>query len=304
MRTGFGQIDGPALAIGTARSDLRRTSLHARPRNLRTPEVAPFLASRLAGTRRFAMRLGSSAVCRTRRYGRSGVGFAMGRVGGLRAHISAAGSEFLRGLGGHWRCFDTMRRRLTFNKRSFDLSFLTGCGRADFGRRGYGGLRFRHVGRWFDARWKNRGIDLRLRAIIHEGRNECLFLSCILCFEVKWLRRFTCRGGRAFRVTPAHHGRIEPLLEDRAGAGLDHGLLAQQRIAMNDLIEIGLDLIGLVGTEQAGVAMRMGELQPIATGDDILNGYAPFFGQTFDSLSGHLSYFIQPSSSYPVQSRS
>src|SRR5579872_1495877 len=104
---------------------------------------------------------------------------------------------------------------------------------------------------------------------------------------MKWLRRFSGRRGSAFRMTPAHDSRVEPLLDNRAGAGLDDGFLAQQRSTMRDLVEIGLDLIGLIGAEQAGVAMRVGEPQTFATRHDVLNRYAPLFGQTLDSLSGH-----------------
>src|ERR1700693_750403 len=97
---------------------------------------------------------------------------------------------------------------------------------------------------------------------------------------MKWLRRLSGRRGSALRMTPTHHGCVEPLLDNSAGAGLDDSFLAQQRRAMRDLVEIGLDLIGLVGAEQAGVAMRVGETQTIATRDDVLNRYAPFLGQT------------------------
>src|ERR1700733_15540769 len=104
---------------------------------------------------------------------------------------------------------------------------------------------------------------------------------------MKWLRRFSGRRRRTLRMTPAHDGGAQPFLDDGAGACLDDGLFAQQCGAMRDLVEIGLDLIGLVGAEQAGIAMRVGEPQTVATRDDVLNRNAPLFGQTLDSLTGH-----------------
>ena len=143
------------------------------------------------------------------------------------------------------------------------------CGRADFGRREYGSLRFRRFGRGLDDRLENRSLDLRLRTLAHEG-SKCLFLRRLLRFEVKWLRRVTGRHGRGFRMTAAHHRGVEPLLDNGAGAGLDHGLLAQHRSAMRLFVEIGLHPIGLVRAEQARVGMCVGKLQTLATGDDVL----------------------------------
>src|SRR5262249_32793656 len=68
---------------------------------------------------------------------------------------------------------------------------------------------------------------------------------------------------------------------------------AQDRIAMCLLVEVGLDSISLVGTEQTRFAMCVGKLEALATGDDVLERNAPLFGQTFNSLSGHPVLFYK-----------
>src|SRR5271166_3915841 len=107
-----------------------------------------------------------------------------------------------------------MRHLVNFSSGSFDVGFLDSLGRADFRRREYGSLRFRRFGCGLDGWLENRSLDLRLRALAHEGRNKCLFLRSLLRFEVKWLRRFAGRGGRGLRMTAAHHGSVEPLLDN------------------------------------------------------------------------------------------
>ncbi len=49
------------------------------------------------------------------------------------------------------------------------------------------------------------------------------------------------------RMTAAHHGRVQPLFEDLAGAGLDDGFAPHRGCAVSLLVEIRFDPLGLFG---------------------------------------------------------
>jgi hypothetical protein len=101
-------------------------------------------------------------------------------------------------------------------------------------------------------------------------------------------------------VPPPHHGRVEPLFDHRPCAGLDHRFAAQQGRAMDLVIEIGFDPVGLFLGEQARFRMRMGQPQTLATREHVFDRNSPFIGQCFYPLSRHLVYFIPASACYPV----
>ena len=241
MRAGFSQVDGSPLAIDAGRGDdLRRTRLDARTAAyIGAPEVAPIVQRRgRHRPRRLAMRLGSGASA-----GRAATaaarlsGFALDgrrrriatRIGCRRLRHERSG-DFGRTLAlprsddGVW---------VNFQQRKLRCEFPDGFGRVDFGRRECGSWRFARFGRRLDARLEKPAYR-RCGGGLSFMKGETKVSSCrgFLRFEMERLRRFTRRRGGGFRVTPAHHGRIEALLDDGAGAGLDHRLLAQHRVAM------------------------------------------------------------------------
>src|ERR1700683_2164245 len=184
-----------------------------------------------------------------------------------------------------------MWRGMAFGGGSFDMRFLRSLGRDGFRRPDIcGRLRFGRFNRGLEGWLESRRFNLR-RTIIHEGRDEGFVLPGFLRFEMERLRGLAGRCRRTFGVAPPHDGGIEPFLDDRAGAGLDDGLLAQDRLAMRLLIEICLHPVRFFGTEQTCVGMCVGELQTLGAGDNVLERNAPLFGQTLDSLTGHSVLF-------------
>ena len=56
-------------------------------------------------------------------------------------------------------------------------------------------------------------------------------------------------AGFGLGMAAAHHGRVEPLFDHLAGAGFDHGLVPQDRLAMGLLVKVVLDAVGLLGSQ-------------------------------------------------------
>jgi hypothetical protein len=119
--------------------------------------------------------------------------------------------------------------------------------------RGRGGHRLQGS-RWFDH---DRG---RFR----KERCDKGFFGRRFDLEMKWLFRLSGAGG-GFGMTPAHDGGVKTFLDYFTCAGLDDGLAAQNRGPMRLLIEIGLDSIDLVLTEQARVGMCMSKFETSTT---------------------------------------
>ena len=67
-------------------------------------------------------------------------------------------------------------------------------------------------------------------------------------FNFKMERRIRAAGGRAaLGMTPAHHGGVEPLLQDFSAARFEHGFAAKYRRAMRLVVEVGLQPVRLFG---------------------------------------------------------
>src|SRR5258708_34714872 len=143
-----------------------------------------------------------------------------------------------------------------------------------------------------------RRLGLGRRRIVEERGDE-RFLLRLLDFKMEG-RIGAARRLTGFRMTPAHHGGIEAFFENLADAGFEHGLAAQNRRTMRLVFEISLKPIGLFGGEQTRFRMRMPELQPDASGEQILDRESPIGCECFYPLSRHSVYTIRPLSFYPV----
>src|SRR5262249_38375305 len=122
-----------------------------------------------------------------------------------------------------------------------------------------------------------------------------------LSFDFK-LKRLSIvnRRRRGFGMPTAHHGGVESLFDDLAGAGLDYGFTAQHRRAMSLLVEVRLNPVGFVGGEQTGIGMRVAKFQPSAALQHLVGCHAPFSGESLNPLASHLVDSIQRLILYPV----
>ena len=103
--------------------------------------------------------------------------------------------------------------------------------------RSRGGYRLQGSRRFDRGRFRKKRCDKR-------------FFGCLFDLEMKRLFRLS-GARRGFGMTPAHDRGVKAFLDYFACAGLDDGLAAQNRGPMRLLIEVGLDSIDLVLTEQA-----------------------------------------------------
>jgi len=112
--------------------------------------------------------------------------------------------------------------------------------------------------RWFDrGRFRKKRCDKR-------------FFGRLLDLEMKWL--FGLSGARrGFGMTPAHDGGVKAFLDYFTGAGLEDGLTAQNGGPMRLLIEVGLDSIDLVLTEEARVRMCMPKFEASTTVQNLVD---------------------------------
>ncbi len=78
-------------------------------------------------------------------------------------------------------------------------------------------------------------------------------------------------AGRRLSVAPSHHGSIEPLFDNFAGARLDDGFSAQNRRAMRLLVQIGLYAVDFILAEKTRVRMRMPELEARTALENVLD---------------------------------
>ena len=119
-------------------------------------------------------------------------------------------------------------------------------------RRGRRGYRLQ----W--SRWFNHDCG-RFR---EEGRDK-RFFGRVLDLEMKWLFRLSGTGG-GLCMAPTHYGGVKTFLDYFTGAGFDHGLAAHNCGPMRLLIEVGLDSIDLVLTEEARVGVCMSKFEASA----------------------------------------
>ncbi len=97
----------------------------------------------------------------------------------------------------------------------------------------------------------DRGLR-RFAALLEKWCGEGVFA---LAFELEMKRlvgfgRRVGESGFGLGVPAAHHGRVEPLFDHLAGAGFDHGLAPQKFLAMDLLVKIALDAVGLLRRQE------------------------------------------------------
>ena len=98
----------------------------------------------------------------------------------------------------------------------------------------------------------NSGLR-RLDWLFEKRRGESIFAFAFE-FEMERHIGLGCglgESGFGFGMPAAHHGGVEPLFDDLAGAGFDHGLAPQKFLAMDLFVKVVLDAVGLLGCQEA-----------------------------------------------------